>query len=57
MYDRRWEKFSLGKVGWVTLSLQKQLIRIKLSAMREAAFVRELYEAGVGKAHWLYMGT
>jgi len=40
MYDKRWEKFSLGKI----------------SALREVALAREMYEAGAERAHWLYMG-
>ncbi|KIJ37414.1 hypothetical protein M422DRAFT_33749 [Sphaerobolus stellatus SS14] len=40
MYDKKWEKHSLGK----------------LSALREAALAREIRQAGIGAMHSLYMG-
>ncbi|KAI0352829.1 hypothetical protein OH77DRAFT_1427947 [Trametes cingulata] len=40
MYEKKWEKFSLGK----------------LSALREAALAREIHEAGVCDMKYLYMG-
>ncbi|THH12257.1 hypothetical protein EW145_g155 [Phellinidium pouzarii] len=40
MYDNKWEKFSLGK----------------LSALREAAFAREMYDHGAQNLMHLYMG-
>ncbi|OCH90708.1 hypothetical protein OBBRIDRAFT_819164 [Obba rivulosa] len=40
MYDKKWERFSLGK----------------LSALREAALAREIHEAGVPDMNSLYMG-
>ncbi|KAI9000901.1 arginine-tRNA-protein transferase [Trametes punicea] len=40
MYEKRWEKYSLGK----------------LSALREAALAREIHEAGVPGMKYLYMG-
>ncbi|KAI9056577.1 hypothetical protein FKP32DRAFT_1599303 [Trametes sanguinea] len=40
MYEKKWEKFSLGK----------------LSALREASLAREIHEAGVQGMQYLYMG-
>ncbi|KZT20813.1 hypothetical protein NEOLEDRAFT_1100325 [Neolentinus lepideus HHB14362 ss-1] len=40
MYDKRWEKYSLGK----------------LSAMRETALTRELHDAGISGLSSMYMG-
>ncbi|KAI0832538.1 arginine-tRNA-protein transferase [Trametes gibbosa] len=40
MYEKEWERFSLGK----------------LSALREAALAREIHEAGVEDVKYLYMG-
>ncbi|KAI0375755.1 hypothetical protein BV20DRAFT_959795 [Pilatotrama ljubarskyi] len=40
MYEKKWEKFSLGK----------------LSALREAALAREIHEAGVPDMKYLYLG-
>ncbi|EJD01439.1 uncharacterized protein FOMMEDRAFT_90177, partial [Fomitiporia mediterranea MF3/22] len=40
MYNNKWEKFSLGKV----------------SALREAALAREMYECGAKDVKYLYMG-
>ncbi|KAN0097332.1 Arginine-tRNA-protein transferase, C terminus domain containing protein [Tylopilus felleus] len=40
MYDAKWEKYSLGK----------------LSALREAALVREIHDAGLSSLDALYMG-
>ncbi|KAF8493516.1 arginine-tRNA-protein transferase [Gautieria morchelliformis] len=40
MYDKRWERFSLGKV----------------SALREAALAREIHDAGAATMNSLYMG-
>ncbi|KIJ57214.1 hypothetical protein M422DRAFT_238806 [Sphaerobolus stellatus SS14] len=40
MYDKKWEKHSLGK----------------LSALREAALAREIRQAGIEAMHSLYMG-
>ncbi|KAH9899760.1 arginine-tRNA-protein transferase [Cubamyces lactineus] len=40
MYEKKWEKFSLGK----------------LSALREASLAREIHEAGVPDMQCLYMG-
>ncbi|EIW61258.1 arginyltransferase [Trametes versicolor FP-101664 SS1] len=40
MYEKEWEKFSLGK----------------LSALREAALAREMHKAGVPDMKYLYMG-
>ncbi|TBU33230.1 arginine-tRNA-protein transferase [Dichomitus squalens] len=40
MYEKKWEKFSLGK----------------LSAMREVSLVKEMHEAGLTDMKFLYMG-
>ncbi|KAJ8457239.1 hypothetical protein ONZ51_g11657 [Trametes cubensis] len=40
MYEKKWEKFSLGK----------------LSALREASLAKEIREAGVPEMQYLYMG-
>ncbi|KAK0190967.1 arginine-tRNA-protein transferase [Armillaria mellea] len=40
MYDKTWEKFSLGKV----------------SALREISLVREIHDAGVSSMGYLYLG-
>jgi len=40
MYDKKWEKYSLGK----------------LSALREVALAREIHEAGIESMDALYMG-
>ncbi|KAI0335581.1 hypothetical protein GY45DRAFT_1350777 [Cubamyces sp. BRFM 1775] len=40
MYEKKWEKFSLGK----------------LSALREASLAREIHDAGVPDMQYLYMG-
>ena len=40
MYDKEWERFSLGK----------------LSALREVTLAKEMHAAGVKDIGWLYMG-
>ncbi|KAI0776001.1 arginine-tRNA-protein transferase [Trametes elegans] len=40
MYEKKWEKFSLGK----------------LSALREASLAKEIHDAGVQRMQYLYMG-
>ena len=60
MYDTKWERFSLGKVCslffrrgiWFLTSFYE----FQLSALREAALVKEIHAAGVSDMQYLYMG-
>ena len=58
MWEKRFEKFSLGKV-WISLDSLDDLIHfkmLKLSALRETSLAREIYDAGIVGLTSLYMG-
>ncbi|CDO68698.1 hypothetical protein BN946_scf184652.g25 [Trametes cinnabarina] len=58
MYEKKWDRFSLGKasdpVGYPRLELTRTVPQ--LSALREASLAREIHEAGVPGMQYLYMG-
>ncbi|PIL37257.1 hypothetical protein GSI_00950 [Ganoderma sinense ZZ0214-1] len=49
MYEKEWEKFSMGKARAVMRSLS-------LSAMREVSLVKEMHAAGLAEMKFLYLG-
>ena len=59
MYEKKWENFSLGKASYYLISRQQptvDIVRLQLSAMREASLVKEMHEAGLTDMRFLYMG-
>jgi arginine-tRNA-protein transferase len=59
MYDKKWEKFSLGKVSnkfWHEGHSILGLRRPKLSALRESTLAKEMHDAGAPGMQDLYMG-
>ena len=59
MYEKKWEKFSLGKASHYLVTRRRpmvDIVRLQLSAMREASLVKEMREAGLTDMRFLYMG-
>lgn len=61
MYDKKWEKYSPGKVSQTRYCTDflwfLNVFRInQLSALREMALAREMKQAGLDSMHSLYMG-
>ena len=59
MYEKKWEKFSLGKESYHLIPRQRpiaDIVHLQLSAMREASLVKEMHEAGLTDMQFLYMG-
>ena len=57
MYEKKWEKYSFGKVSVNVLHHNVPLSdSTQLSALREAALAKEMHEAGVADMRYLYMG-
>ena len=59
MYEKKWEKFSLGKESHYLVPRRQpmvDIVRLQLSAMREASLVKEMHEAGLTDMQFLYMG-
>ena len=57
MYEKEWEKHSLGKVR--SMPLQRcvpSLTWLKLSALREVSLAKEMHDAGLVEMGFLYMG-
>lgn len=57
MYDKNWDKFSLGKVGIEIFHFASRIQYSQLSALREIALVQELKEAGAPNLSFLYLGA
>lgn len=60
MYDKKWERFSLGKVSHSLSSLRyntDEVVARKISAFRETSLAYEIHQAGASKMSYLYMGT
>lgn len=57
MYKKDWERFSLGKVCYLSTQVHGYILTsMQLSAMREASLAREIHEAGAMSMSALYMG-